>query len=169
MRMADVLAIMAVAVGVIAVLGSLVVLCCPKVKIETKHKVMLYGTLIAILDGVFVKLAGIRLHVPQRAAPFIAAIVLSGAVIYFVWYFPRARSLARHWAARNGFEILDLKHRWLFKGPYFWDHTRYQPVFRVRVRDCHGEERSGWVRCGGGLTGVFTDEASVIWDDDKRT
>ena len=113
-------------------------------------------------------IAGIKFQLPEGAAPFVAAIVMAALVFYFIWYFPRARSLVRHWAIRNGFELLELEHRWLFTGPFFWNHSRNQSIFRVRVRDRNGGLRLGWVRCGGFFTGVFTDEASVIWDEDRN-
>ncbi len=120
----------------------------------------------AVLFG---KLAGVGMHIqmPRNAAPWVLAIVLTGLVTYFGWYFPRARILVRRWAERNGFELLDLEHRFLFKGPFFWNHSKYQPVFRVRVRDRRGDEHLGWVRCGGSLIGVFADETSVIWDKER--
>jgi len=166
--MTDILVILAIVVSILAFLVCLIVLCRPNVKLETKHMVIFYGTVIGVLSGLFLKFAGVHVHLSRQAAPFVSVLVVSLLVTYFVWYFPRSRSLVRHWAQRSGFEIIDVRHRWLFKGPFSWDHTKYQPVFRVRVRDRHGKERSGWVRCGGGLTGVFTDEAAVIWDEDKR-
>lgn len=155
------------AAGASAVIYALVALFNPRISSATKNMRICCGFAVFWLVIVVGKLAGIHIDVPQRAAPFIAAVLLLGMAFYWVWYFPRTRSLMRHWATRNGFEIIDLKHRWIFKGPYFWNHSRCQPVFRVRVRDRHGNERAGWVRCGGWFTGVITDEATVIWDEDK--
>jgi hypothetical protein len=122
---------------------------------------------VFLLDVVFARLVGVHFDLPQQAASVVAAIVIPALVVYLVWFFPRARALVRHWAVRNGFEMLHCEHRFLFKGPYFWRDNRWQPVFRVRVRDRQGHERLGWVRCGGSFTGVFSDEASVIWDNER--
>jgi hypothetical protein len=107
----------------------------------------------------------LRIHLPDEAAPFALVVALVVIAGYFTWYFPRSRTLLEHWAARSGVQIIHAQRRWLFQGPYFWTGSRWQPVFRVKVRDHHGHERSGWVLCGGFLSGVFSDQATVTWDD----
>ncbi|MDD5542330.1 MAG: hypothetical protein PHX83_04080 [Acidobacteriia bacterium] len=77
----------------------------------------------------------------------------------------RSRSLLNHWAAQNGFEILQAKVRMLFAGPFTFRHSRGQIVYLVRVRDRAGMERSGWVRCGSFWLGVLSDETEVRWEE----
>ena len=107
----------------------------------------------------------IHIPFPVGAAPIVTAIVIPLLVIYLAWYFPRSKSLLRHWALRQRFEIVHSELRWVFKGPYSFLCSRCQTVYRVRVRDHQGRERSGWVRCGGIWTGLFSDEAIVTWDE----
>jgi hypothetical protein len=40
-------------------------------------------------------------------------------------------------------------------------------VYRIKVSDRGGNERTGWVRCGGSLGGLFIDEATVAWDEQR--
>jgi hypothetical protein len=105
------------------------------------------------------------IHLPNEAAPYVAVVALVVLVVYYAWYFPRSRSVLERWAARNGVQIIHSERRWVFQGPYFWTGSRWQPVFRVKVRDHHGHERSGWVLCGGFLSGAFSEEAKVRWDE----
>jgi hypothetical protein len=90
-----------------------------------------------------------------------------GVLIPLFFYLKTARSqdILENWAAQNGFKIINSEIRWLFQGPYTWYHFRGQTVFRVKVRDRVGQERLGWVCCGGFLVGVLSDDASVIWDN----
>jgi hypothetical protein len=39
-----------------------------------------------------------------------------------------------------------------------------QAVYRVKVRTRDGRLRRGWVRCGGWLSGVLSDQVDVRWD-----
>jgi hypothetical protein len=106
------------------------------------------------------------IHLPNEAAPYVLAVALAVIVGYFAWFFPRSRSLLAQWAARRGVQLIHSDRRWLFQGPYFWTGSRWQPVFRVKVRDHQGRERSGWVLCGGSLSGVFSNQATETWDED---
>ena len=106
----------------------------------------------------------VHIPLPDWAGTIITAILIPGLVIYWLWYFPRSKSLLEHWATRNGCKILASEFRWLVKGPYFLMCSRGQSVYRVKVQDRQGNERSGWVRCGGIFLGPFKDEAAVTWD-----
>lgn len=97
----------------------------------------------------------------------IAVIVIVGLVAYYAWYFPRSQSVLKHWAARNEFEIVHEELKWFYKGPFTWLNNRGHTVYRIKVRDKNGQERTGWVRCGGIWLGLFSDEATVKWDEDK--
>ena len=83
----------------------------------------------------------------------------------FVWHFSRSRSILENWADQNGYQILERDYRNFFKGPFFWVCSRQQTVYHVKVRDREGRVRSGWVRCGGWFTGLWSDKAEVRWED----
>ena len=57
------------------------------------------------------------------------------------------------------------KNRFVFRGPFLWTTAQGQTVFRVRVRDGKGNERTGWVRCGGWFWSLMSDNPEVWWDD----
>lgn len=82
------------------------------------------------------------------------------------WHFSRSHSVLEQWADEHGFEILHSEYRSLIRGPFFWTTSRGQTVYYVTVRDGHGTERSGWVRCGGWFLGLMTDKAEVRWEDE---
>jgi hypothetical protein len=88
-------------------------------------------------------------------------------VVSMIWHFSRSRSVLEQWAEANGYEILHSEFRNLFRGPFFWTSSKGQTVYYVRVRDRDGQERSGWVRCGGFWAGLFSDKAEVRWEDES--
>jgi hypothetical protein len=90
-----------------------------------------------------------------------AAIVVAVAALSF----SRGRSLLNRWAQDNGFQILDSGVALFSAGPFTWTSSRNQIVYFVRVRDRNGTERSGWVRCGGFWSGIFSDKTEVRWKD----
>ena len=99
------------------------------------------------------------------ASAIIAVIVLSGLVIYFGWFFRRSKSVLEHWAARSRFQIVHSELRWLFQGPFTGWSCKGQTVYRVKVRDSRGQERLGWVLCGGIWAGLLSDQVRVEWDE----
>jgi hypothetical protein len=107
----------------------------------------------------------VHIPLPDGAGILIAAILIPGLVAYWLWYFPRSKSLLEHWATRNGYKIIDSSFRWFSKGPFFLMCSRGQTVYRIKVSDHRGNERTGWVRCGGSIGGLFIDEATVVWDN----
>ena len=108
-----------------------------------------------------------RIPIPiADAAVFIGGGAVIIFVVYYGWLFPRSRLILKHWAARSGFQIMHSEFRWFFQGPYFLMSCKGQTVFRVKVRDPQGHERSGWVCCGGIWTGLFSDHAEASWDDE---
>lgn len=92
------------------------------------------------------------------------------AVIAFVacsisWHFSRSRSVLETWADANGFEIVRSEYCHFMRGPFFWTTSKGQSVYYVTVRDPSGRVRTGWVRCGGFFSGLFSDAAEVRWED----
>src|ERR1700733_15354227 len=93
--------------------------------------------------------------------------ILTIIVSVFVWYQRRSKFILLKWSNENGFEITQKKKHFLFSGPFkWWTNSRNQTIYSVTVRDRNGHERSGWVRCGSFLGGVFfSDKIEVVWDD----
>jgi hypothetical protein len=83
------------------------------------------------------------------------------------WHFSRSRGLLEKWAADNGFRIIESSYRNLVRGPFFWTTSKGQTVYRVIVEDATGQRRSGWVRCGSWLLGLWSDSVQVRWDDEQ--
>jgi hypothetical protein len=92
----------------------------------------------------------------------IAAVLLSA---YVAWTLSRSREVLDQWAQTNQFEIIHAEFRNIFQGPFSFRTTQGQSVYYVKIRDRNGYERSGWVRCGGFLTGIFSDKVEVRWED----
>ncbi|GAA5495868.1 hypothetical protein Rhal01_02049 [Rubritalea halochordaticola] len=91
---------------------------------------------------------------------FMAVIV----IISLKWSRSRAQTILSNWAADSGVEILSRERRTFFRGPFFWSASKGQEVFYVQVRDRDGSTRSGWVRCGGWLLGLMSNQADVRWE-----
>jgi hypothetical protein len=80
-----------------------------------------------------------------------------------VWHWFRSRFLLQKWAKENGFELVKMNVNWFESSP-FWFRSRRQGVFRIRVRDHRGRERSGWAKCGGYWLGFLVNKIEVEWD-----
>jgi len=80
----------------------------------------------------------------------------------------RAGAILGDWATKGGFQVLSFERKYLIgTGPFkWWTNSRNQIIYRIRVRDSAGKERSGWLRCGSYMAGVlFSKEAEVRWDE----
>jgi hypothetical protein len=86
-------------------------------------------------------------------------------ILTLVWHFSRSNALLHQWAKQNGYRIISQEYRNLFKGPFFWTSTKGQTVYYVVVEDDGGNERRGWVRCGGWWLGLLSDNVEVRWED----
>ena len=87
------------------------------------------------------------------------------AVGSLAWSFSRSRKLLEQWAADNGFHILEREYRNFRKRPFFWTSSNSQAVYHVTVRDREGNVHSGWVRCGGWILGMLSNQTEVRWED----
>ena len=72
--------------------------------------------------------------------------------------------MLEQWAERNGYRIIEADYRNVFRGPFFWTTGKTQTVYRVTVEGKDGE-RTGWVRCGSHLFGLFSNKVEVRWDE----
>ena len=87
------------------------------------------------------------------------------AALAIAWHFSRSQSLLGRWAQDNGYRIVEQSYRTFLKGPFFWTTSRGQTVYHVTVEDAQDHRRSGWVRCGGWVLGLWSDKFEVRWDD----
>jgi len=88
------------------------------------------------------------------------------AVAYMGWFYSRSAMLLEHWAKSNGYEILHSEIRNFSRGPFFvWRCFQKRNVYYVKIRDQNGNERSGWVCCGGLWTGQSEVKIEVQWED----
>ena len=94
----------------------------------------------------------------------LVVLLIAGAMAGLVFHFSRAGTLLDRWAASNGFVILEREWRPLVRGPFFFTTSKGQEVYRVVVRDRVGTIRKGYVRCGGFLLGMLSDNVEVRWD-----
>ena len=103
--------------------------------------------------------------IPMRLLQTVFIVLLLGAMVYLAWVWRRKRSedIISRWAKENGYEVISAKLR-LWPGPFLFRRTEGQTVFRVHVRDGSGRERHGWLRCGGWVFGLLSNEAKVDWD-----
>jgi hypothetical protein len=96
---------------------------------------------------------------------FVVALVAVIVIVYVVWLFNRSNSLLHQWAAQNGYRILSQEYRNLFKGRFFWTSSKGQTVYYVVVEDDAGNQRRGWVCCGGRWLGLLSNNVEVRWED----
>ena len=78
----------------------------------------------------------------------------------------RSRRILQEWADENGYQLLNAKYAYFFKGPFFWTSSKSQTVYRVQVRDADGRTRNGWLRCGSWMLGLWSNQTQVRWDDE---
>ena len=93
-------------------------------------------------------------------------LIIALAIGAVFWHYARSRSLLEEWASENGYRILSSEHRHLARGPFFWTTSKGQTVYRVSIEDREGRVRSGWVRCGSWMMGLWSDRVQVKWDDE---
>jgi hypothetical protein len=102
--------------------------------------------------------------VQTDAGDLVIAVSLVVSGVALAWHFVRGRALVEGWAQRQGYTLEACECRWLRRGPYLWMSSNAQAVYRVKVRTRDGRLRRGWVRCGGWLSGVLSDQVDVRWD-----
>lgn len=85
-------------------------------------------------------------------------------IAWHVFEHKRSVQLIQQWADTNGYRIIALEQRWLRRGPFFWRSGKYHTVFYVDVIDPQGMARAIWVRCGGWISGLFSDQLDVRFD-----
>jgi hypothetical protein len=101
----------------------------------------------------------------DNALPVLGIIAVVGFVVLIMTlHYTRARSILEQWAGENGYEIISREHSFM-GGRFWWRKSKDQEVYYVTVRTPEGEVRRGWVRCGGWLLGILSNQADVEWDE----
>ncbi len=93
------------------------------------------------------------------------ALALVAIPLAFYWYVWRSDAILQKWADENGYQIVDKTYRLFFKGPFFFQTSKHQTVYRVTVLDKTGRTLSGWVACGSYWWGLCSDQVQVRWDE----
>jgi hypothetical protein len=93
-------------------------------------------------------------------------LVLVSIWLGFVWSRTRSEAIIKKWAAQNGFTVLSSKSHLFVRGPFLLRSDPRHTVYNVTIRDQSGIDRSAWVRCGGWLLGLVSDDIKVVWDND---
>jgi hypothetical protein len=102
----------------------------------------------------------------EGVAGFVLFLAFAAVVVLaIVWHYSRSNDLLHQWAERHGYRIVRQEYRNFFKGPFFWTTSRGQTVYYVTVEDRQGQQRNGWVRCGGRFLGLLSDNVDVRWDE----
>jgi hypothetical protein len=91
---------------------------------------------------------------------FILIVIPASIWINLTW----SGAKLQEWARRRHFIIVEEQYCWLFKGPFTWNCYKGQTVHRVVVEDRHGEQRSGYVKLGSWIWGLWSDDAAEEWN-----
>ena len=106
-----------------------------------------------------------RMMISSTQVIWFGCVMAVTAMVYLVRRFSGPPFLVRRWANDHGFRILHSEFRYFSKGPFTWKLShRGQEVYRVRIRDQEGQERSAWLRCTS-VSFVTDDKTEVIWDE----
>lgn len=89
-------------------------------------------------------------------------------LLTFLWRKSRTDEILANWARENNVEVVESESR-PFRGPFFWSSNDHQTVRRIVVRDCDGNERSGYIRCGSYFGGLLSEQTKVKWDDEEAS
>ena len=92
-------------------------------------------------------------------------IVIAIFLVSIYWRIARARSILQQWLEDNNFSEISREYRFFCRGPFSWTASKVQAVYYMRIRDQKGNDRSGWVCCGGWALGLWSNKVKVKWDD----
>jgi hypothetical protein len=68
------------------------------------------------------------------------------------------------WAKNNEYQIIQQRCPLLQRGPFFWQMSKLQLVYQVKVVDRSGIAQQGWVCCGHYWKGcIGNNQVEVIW------
>lgn len=96
----------------------------------------------------------------MRAWLWIVPILMAVALLQ-LWISSKANSLIKQWADANGYQLLQRERRFVRQGPFSWNSTRSQVVYRVVVLDLQGNNLTGWIRLGSWWLGLFGNKPAL--------
>jgi len=94
-----------------------------------------------------------------------------GIVIAFCLASARAtksEEMLRQWATKQGIRVVDFERPLFARGPFFWESSSQQAVFRITAEFPDGHIAHGWVLCGSVFLGPWSDEMIVKWDKETH-
>jgi len=91
--------------------------------------------------------------------------VFALSLLHLHWHLLRSDSMLNKWAQEHGYRIVRRSYRWFLRGTFIWSIFSKASIYRVTIEDEEGDQRSGWVRCGGWFWGILSDDVEVRWDD----
>ncbi len=102
-------------------------------------------------------------------AAFMSTIVvfIIGLLFYFHY---KARKMVYTWAARNNYEVLKLRYRFIFKGPWTWwgVSNKRQKVFYASFLNDQRKIENAYVKCGHFWKGLTEDVVEVKWEEMRK-
>lgn len=86
----------------------------------------------------------------------VALIVLALALLVGAGLYPirRGRHLVEVWAQEHGYAVVEVDHRWIATGPFFFRKAKHQNIYHVALRDRAGRPVTGYARTGGWFLGT---------------
>ena len=104
----------------------------------------------------------------QAAIPAFVVIAIIVSIAVQVRGEEASRQHIESWAASEGLELVSIKRRWFWPGPFFLRTSESHRVFEVVVLDGRDRYRHGVVRVGGWVVGALSDRVDVEWVDHRR-
>lgn len=81
----------------------------------------------------------------------------------------KARKMVKDWASRNNYEIIKLRYRYFWKGPFEFNYSpKRQKIFYVSVIDERGEIQNAFAKVGDFWKGLIKDAVEIKWEKDKN-
>ena len=93
-------------------------------------------------------------------------VAIAVVALFYFWkkHLDDSAEMVLNWSKNNGFLLISAKYCWFYRGPFWLSANKNQAVYRIHVRDSRGQNRSGWVRCGGWFRGLASQDVVVRWD-----
>ncbi len=85
------------------------------------------------------------------------------------WQYDKANELLGKWAEQNGYQIVEkIKANPSGTGPGSRTASNKQVMYRIKVQDAAGNERTGIAKIGSPVAGTLSDQVEIIWDGETR-
>ena len=104
-----------------------------------------------------------------ESVAILTLIVVAVAIPSFlVWKFRSANAMLDVWLAERNYRLARRHRCGTTGGPWVKRTSLGQVVYRVVVVDHEGNRRSGWLRVGSALFGLWAYRADAWWDEEPR-